>query len=103
MTAAPVGVVTLLKVSSLQFLASCPKVPGETPDLGLPDETMTTLSVSFSLSGASFWSTRSGWRGLEVEWCYIYRINDDKSRRHGATEYQRRMRDDGLAQGGGAI
>ena len=32
-----------------------------------------------------------------MDWCYIYRINDNKSRRHGATEYQRRMRDDGRA------
>lgn len=30
--------------------------PGETLDLGLPDRTMTALSGSFSLLGASFWS-----------------------------------------------
>ena len=35
--------------------------PGETLDLGLPDRTMTTLSGSFSLLGASFWS--SCWLG----------------------------------------
>ena len=35
--------------------------PGETLDLGLPDRTMTALSGSFSLLGASFWS--SCWMG----------------------------------------
>ena len=36
-------------------------VPGETLDLGLPDQTMTALLGSFSLPGASFWS--SCWLG----------------------------------------
>ena len=43
-------------------------VPGETLDLGLPDRTMMTHAVSFSLLGASFWSNRwlEGTRGQAV-------------------------------------
>ena len=67
MMALPAGVVTLVKVVSLRLLTSRPKAWGETSDLGFTDQTMTTLSVSFSLLGASFWSTHYVWRGLEVE------------------------------------
>jgi hypothetical protein len=53
---APVGIVTLLKASSLRITYPRTDIPGETLHLGLPDRTMATRSVLFSLLGAPFWN-----------------------------------------------
>ena len=72
-------------------------VLGETQDLRLPDQMMTTPSVS--LLGYSFGAS-AGWRAQEEERCYIYRKVEGGTRRHGATEIRRRARVDGYAHDG---
>ena len=41
--------------------------------------------------------------GDEEEWCFIYRKAEDGSRWHGAAEFRRRARVDGLAQEDDAV
>ena len=76
--AAPVGVVTLLKVSSPPTTRLPPRVPGETLDICLPDQTMTTPSVLFSVLRASFWNMgRLEWATGGAE--FIYDDDDRES------------------------
>jgi hypothetical protein len=50
--------------------------------LGLPDRTMTTLSLSLPPRGIVLKHVLAG-GGLEMERCCIYRVDDSGSRQHG--------------------
>jgi len=77
-------------------------VPGETLDLGFLDRTMMALDVVHPLEGIVLELEMLG-GGHLVERCFIYRDDDDRSRRRGAVGARRRSWLGGLAQGGGAV
>jgi hypothetical protein len=59
------------------------------------------LSVSVSMLGLLEAGVRC--RKQEVEWFFIYRVDDDVSQRHGPVESWLRMCDDGQVHGGGVV
>lgn len=92
MMVASLDVITFLKVSWLHFSCLMPHVSGQTLDLDIPDRTMEALSVSLTLWEHRL-GTRDAWRGLLVERCFIYNVDDDRSRLRGAAGSRRRACD----------
>ena len=97
MTAAPVGVVTLLKELPLLIARLLHYVLGETLDLVYPDRMMAAPSVSYTSLGASFLEHRLSGGGLLAVRCFIF-VEDGESWRRGAAESRRWTRFDGRAQ-----
>jgi hypothetical protein len=78
----PLCFVTLVKASLLQ--STCLGCSRETQDPGLPDRTMVSaIGVAFPPKGIVL---EEHLRRHELEQCYIYRINDDMSRRAAGSQ-----------------
>jgi hypothetical protein len=95
-------VATLLKASFLQLCLLTRAAPGETPDLGLSDQTMATHIAVLPIGGIILEHMLIG-GGSEVERRVCSRIDDAGSRRCGATKSQRRTRAEVCVQGAGVV
>ena len=88
-------------IAALIFLSKDWGAPGETLDWIFRAEQWRHYRCRFPSRGLHFGACGRR-RVLVVEWCFIYRIVDDESRRRSTSDYRRQTHFDGRVQGGGA-